>query len=1049
MFSKFDPKKILQMVLSTALLFSLGCGLKTGEKKPEPVPAQVKSAVCLNQAITDLKIYFKGEASTAQVESSLSCLEEVFVVFKDNIRGQHKNAFTAREITTFIEMNFLNEKNTIWRKNQSRFSDDFLQELMFFKVALFGGDNAVISKSEIDSIVNLVGNLKPDLVALNPDMKILTFEGVGILSALDEATKEKRFLAAKARFQNVVSKLTAEFAATNRPYQINRLLGFVTEILKFAGSQPDTIDTVQKAGSFLKNFKAHLIGSGFSLQGAEWKKLGMTLHEVYFQALRAEYFLKDLKDLGEKQTEKKWAVYEKVALDLAHLIENLLKTKETHQLTNKQMIEILQPLGVLIPKISEISEEMLDRLGDIKVTFLGDSEQGRELALDSALGSRTSSDQVAGNRAWSESDFAALQRKIPVLFSSLATILNTLEALKPTGQGVENRTGLSYVEFSEVEKKALHTVGELSQLIEMPYDLESLRQLIVLLAKGPLRGSLILPDRFEQFCVVAIAAKELLTGEGTSTVSATNLKLLLNVGARAYLNYAEYDLFLSGYATALSQAATNLPAEFFAGLERLWPKVKTTLVTELNLRTGHVISTPEWVKFIFTLQQQNTLTTALTQNSLTQAFDALWSHLLNRPEDRLQSIFRPGFDVITLEQIAPEIETALGLQRHIAQIFSSSDRFSKDSLSTEFQNHMTREFNPGLKKALTDMMGFLAQPISLTLNDQGMLKILESSAVEYRVRDLTLSNIARVIGRLLIRSYATDMTRVTQLSAVTEEEVQVAYTQLKPLAVDLDVVDVSNNTFVKSRFLEANLFLSVSDGDKLASFKELHHLIIHIFSGFARAGEIKKDIVKNCIPPDENGATAIKGRTKVSENCLLQQYSTHVAGFTSMPKFSEMKTTYTTEQVQEYALNLLKAAGHVVKDDGTVFMSDADLFPHVVQYIEMLYARHDTSQDGLLQKDEALAAFPIFENLLAELVQSYKQIKPEDLPGVFIYILKYGRPPNPKSIGEVLKFVAFIKDKEQKDWTINSTRLELGKILNYIADATLNTPQASVKSAAP
>lgn len=761
------------LVMTLILGVVAACGVKTGEKNPEMKPAKVKSAQCLKQSISELKIYFKGAASDLQVEHAVDCLQEVFIVFKENIRGQNKDVYTAREIVTFVETHFFNDD-----EGGLHFSDEFLKEVLEFKVAFVGGDKQFIHKAEIDSLAAFLGSFKADLVALNPYMKIL-----------------------------------------NSP---------------------------------------------------------------------------------------------KEAVD--------------HQ------------------------------------------------------------------------------------------------------------------EFSRAEEKVIAAAKKLAQQFVRYYDLESLRRLAVHLTNGPLKETFKLPDNFDQLFAAFIEGKILLTGEPNATVSPAGLGLLLNVGAQAFLNYQEYDLFISQYKFE--------SVDFIAGLEVLWPKVKKTLVTELTLKPTQRVTTPELVRFVLALQQQKLITTEFSESSLKSAFDGLWSHIFNRPEDRLKTVFRMGLDAVGFDQVVPEVEAWIGLQKNIAQIFSKSRSWGRNEILSEVQFRIAGEKNEDVKKSLQDLQHFVSQPIALTTNEKGFLQILDIQNSFYRQRDLTLSNVARTLARIIIRSYAKDLERVHKLSAVLQDEVQVAYDQFKPIAVEFDIVDQSNVTFIKSRFIEANLFLSVSDGDKFASFDELHHLIEHIHSGVLRAGEIKPFILDRCLPEGTN-RLLVRGQTRVSEDCLLNLYENNETAFLGIPQFLNMRSQNTPEELRGYHLNLLKAAGHVPNEEKNVMLSDADLFPHVVQYIEMVYARHDVSGDGLLQKEEALAAFPIFKELLTDLVKSYKQIKPEDLPGVFVYILKYGRPPNPKSIGEVLKFVAFIKDKEQKDWVLGSTRLDLGKIFNYIADATINNPTITPVTPAP
>lgn len=81
-----------------------------------------------------------------------------------------------------------------------------------------------------------------------------------------------------------------------------------------------------------------------------------------------------------------------------------------------------------------------------------------------------------------------------------------------------------------------------------------------------------------------------------------------------------------------------------------------------------------------------------------------------------------------------------------------------------------------------------------------------------------------------------------------------------------------------------------------------------------------------------------------------------------------------------------------------------------------------------------MLAYPVFKSTIKEMLKvipNGSKITDAQLPGVFIYLLKYGRPP--KGLGETLKFLGFINDEKQ--WIIQSNRLDLGIIFNFIADS--------------
>ena len=300
---------------------------------------------------------------------------------------------------------------------------------------------------------------------------------------------------------------------------------------------------------------------------------------------------------------------------------------------------------------------------------------------------------------------------------------------------------------------------------------------------------------------------------------------------------------------------------------------------------------------------------------------------------------------------------------------------------------------------------------------------------------MLLSNISRAGSRLFIRSYANEIDRAVHLIGVTQAEAEVAFKQFKGVGVDVKLIEPENTSFMKSRFMEANMFLGTSNGDQLANFGEIHQLIIHITSGMARADVLKQKIVKLCLPPMQDEITP---KTGVWEECLLKLYYAETEAYQELPEFLNLKKQFTEQENKDYYLSLLKAIGHVPNDKKVVYFVDADLFPHVIQYVEMVYARHDLNQDKFLDKCEALKAFPIYHDLIKQLTMEYK-LSERQLPGVFIYLLKYGRPP--KSPAEIFKFIGFINNPNK--WDIKATRIDLGKIFNFIGDSIKEKPVPS------
>lgn len=985
-------KNILSTVLGFSLLANVGCGLKIGEPEPPVTVAKIESVQCLNPALDSLKLFFVGQATDNEVNTSVNCLGHVLQSFKDNIRGEKKDIFTPHEIATFLQNNVL--------ENGVHFEDSFLDQLMKFKVVLVGGDPAYLQKNEIDALVKFTERMRQPLVDLNPHMKILTMNWSTSEQPQDLTEKEKIFLAAKVQFSKFIASFCQELSVNNRPYEIEDFVGFVYEIARFVNVDVQTLSTIQNSKPFLVKFKNYLIGGTTKIQGDEWLNVGLTLNESYFQVLRLKYFLENLQP---GQVQERWYFYQKITHDLTALVEQLLISQQKKSLSAAELTDLLSSVSNFLPDY-QIDESLVVDLGRIKVLIVGDSSES----------------------LWTIDDFRKLAQKYDVLFHSISILIDHSKYLKvsSSSESVEDVFLPTYTEFLSAEDTLNTEIARLLQNLEGQYSLQYFKDLLLHLSGGLLKGKLKLPDNFDSLFTVAQSSQSLFVGHTRPVLSSYDLQLIGTTLSRLFLHYQEYNFFLSK-----EKLSTN---NFLTGVEKLWNKLKLTLQNELNAKETHCFSTSDFKTIILSAQQEKLLKTHLRDSSVDSLFNALWSNLLNDPNRRLAGEVRPGFDSVSLDILSTEVSYWLQTQKFITGIFEKNQTWSLDEVNSELQKILEHSSDEMNNEGLKEFKSLLSIQYGMNFDQQGFLKILTDDNKQYHFDDLSRSNLSRALARLAIRSYAQDAQRINQLQGVVQAEADLAFAQLKPLAVDLGFLEESNNTFISSRFREANLFLTVSDGDELVNFLEFHHLVLHIFSGVSRASVMQDEILKSCsVVYDRFGSPY-----STDQSCLLGLYYKSTQAFLDLPGYLSLQRNLSQTEFQDYSLGLLKAIGHIENEQKQVLFSDLSLYPHIIQYVEMIYARHDLNHDGLLQKDEALLAFPVFKNLLRDLVKSYKQIKEDDLQGVFIYILKYGRPPKKESIAEVLKFVAFIRDKDQKGWDIQTRREDIGKILNYIADAT-------------
>lgn len=1003
--------KTLSLGLATLLFLTVGCGLKLGEKNKTENIAEIKGASCLRDSVEQLKTFTKGDATDDQVAESIQCLQNVLIAFKDNIRGASKEGYTPQEVGNFITDQFL--------KDGTKFSDEFLTQVFKFKVLLVGGEEQFLSKPEVLALSSIIARLKPGLVKINPHMKLI----VSKWTPQNNSEDEQKYKKAKKEFEGFLISVSSLLASTERSYSLSDLINLAVEIAKFVKSDDSTVKKIAAAKALIVEFKLSLIGGNDALVGKEWISFGRTLGEVYFQSLRFKYFYDNLK---EDQVAEKWKIYEYLAVDVSTLIQDLLTAKGDNDISNAEILNILDAAKPLISNVN-VNPELLRQVGKLKDIFFGTN--------------RTKDDIK-----WTKSDFAALSAKAPILFKNVGVILQNFKHLKVDKEGYRKNL-IKYEEFNKAEIAIAQAVKELSEQIVNNYDLGDLKLLIVNLSETLLKDNLKLPDNFDDLMELLKSAKLTLTGQKGSEISKANLQLLLNVGIRAYSHYVEFTNFINVF---------NLEEKgFINSFDKLATKVEETLALELKLKSNHMISTSELSQLVLQAQSLKFINTKIRESTLETILNALWSNILNNPESRLAKQIQPGLNSVVLKQIGQELHLWINNQKAITDLFDKKAELTKEELITGLQR----------KSGLLELKRAISAPGFMNFNDKGFLKINTDTNNIYRVHDLSNSNLGVILGRVVIRSYAEDIQRVNELTGASLVEVQTAFAHFKQLLHDLSLVDESNNTFIESRFREANLFLAPSDGNAYASFTEIHHLILHILSGVKRANSLEKIILEKCLKSENKEDI---NKSLIDQTCLLDLYFNERASFDDLPAFLNMRKTSpqngsinsefcakdentesedckTLELNKAYYLGLLKAAGHIEPDTEpyTVILGDANLFPHVAQYVEMIFSTHDKSKDGLLQKEEALKAYPVFAEtlLLLKSQAAFKDFEGNDFLGLFVWLIKKGQ------ITPINTMKKFAKDHVcnldpappapcAHDWTTNGSRIELGKIFTLIAAFT-------------
>jgi hypothetical protein len=976
MFSKF-----LVGFLIAASLFS--CGLKVGESVPKNDIVELKNTKCLNQAITDIKTFFDGTAEDRQVNTAFQCISQVLMAFKNNVNGVNRDFFAPEELSYFIEQNFL--------KGEYSFRSGFLVEIMKLKLVFLGGSSTVFYKKDIEQLSLVIDRLRPEIVKLNAEMKIVSNHWK--FETLNDQEKESQFTKAKLNSLHFFEFISKEFARSGNGYEAEHFLNLIKEIAIFAKADMSTVDNIEKGRPFLIQFKKNLVGDGTLILPADWIKVSKSLNEMYFQFLRIRYFLKPL---AENQREQRWVVYQKITEDVLDLISSLLDAQKKPVLTNDQVHDLVSSV---LPVFSDqtIDQQLVDSFSDIKVALLGKNKTQRD--------------------QWVPNDLNLIKSKVPILFSNIRDIFGSLTNI----QKLSVLGSVSYPDFNKDEITFNSSVENLMSIFDGEYNLFFAKQFLQSLDRNKLLPGFELPQKFEGLYKSVVSLKYVLTGQQGADLKNYELKHLTQFCSRTYFHYLEYSQFIKTYSFQESK--------IYSGLEKLLPKLKFTINKALQFKAAKFISTNELLSLYYNLQSEHIIESKFSLATVSSVLEIMWSNIFVDANHRLSGAQLQGFDSEALDTLFSEINLFIQSGHDTAAIFNQDVRLEQSEILSRIDKLLLNSISGIQIESLTELRRVIDGPLAMTLDQNKFLRIFDLNS--YQVKDVFQAQVAKTLSRLLIRSFSNNPLSVQQVKGLNLGEAQYFFDSIKNLFYDLDLISPNNTTFVASRFREANLFVNHANGDDLANFEELTDLVIHIFSGLERGNVLKQQAVQACLPPQNDPVT---GHTEIAEDCLLQVYFDSENGFEAIPKFSAMKKIFTEDQNKNYYLSLLKSAGHVQNPQKNVKFGDANLFPHVVQYVEIIFAKYDLNQDDFLVKDEALLAFPVFKSTIKEMLKvipNGNKITEAQLPGVFMYLLKYGKPP--KGLAEQLKFLGFINDETK--WIVQSSRLDLGVIFNFIADS--------------
>jgi hypothetical protein len=1004
----FSKNSLVAIVMAAMTAFMSGCDSKIGENPPVAKAHEYAGAACLSHTSSVMREFIEGNAKEGDLNALWGCLGGAVQSFQRYVRGSDKSRYTSQELATFIEKNYLDQTKG------AKISPELQLEFMKLKQLFLGGNVSYITQKELTSMQDVFSMLNGITVRMNPYMKIMVLKWS--VSDTNQVQKDMLFFEeANKELQNSSRALAAHIEKNGQTYKMSDFVTFLRELSKTLGDEWPGVDKVAKAMPLIKSTKKALAGGKEeSIAPNEWRRFSLLGARGYIQYLRYYYFIEQV---PETDTGYRLTYLARTTEDVLSVFQDLVAEKPEGKVSIQEVNNLLKALSEAWDGF-KVSPKMVLETMKIKQLIFGGS-------VDS----------------FTTNDFKTARMKVNRLKAIVERFLPYYSIYSLDWDPQMYSYQQSQKLFQDAQGVLEQSGTELATLIEGPYDL---RDLIVILREYEalyphkdkdskrLKDAEYVPmsQKLEKLMPLILEAKTMVFGGKDSTLDKAIWSPLLSLGARIYTSALYHHYFIS-----------EKPME---KTDTLW-SLSTFSNQSLNLLRDILVKKPVHQ---VTLSDIMTIT-KLLQNagfidnkkiniqSLTTIVKLVLNNVLVSPEDRLGGYVPNAITMHSVELLRDELQIWIDTEIFFAQLtrkYQSNQGLRPRDFADAVEKGRTHpDSSTALRTGLRELGPVVQTPAPLTVDAQGRMYISRELQQVYNQQSMSQLNLNRALARLMIRSFAGDLSRIKSNAGVTVEEVNAVFKTVKPFFVDIGLLEPDNDTFGDARFRDANIFMPHSDGNKTASFVELTDLVGMLWSGVSINTMLTEAMPKDClfeqmVKSKKTGIEKLEKMVKV--DCAANAYRFSLMDkMTATPVFRRYLQGADRDETLEFINNIFKSSGYVPNKSRTTKLVDLGQVPHAIQYVEMIFTRFDENSDGVLTKYEALKAYDLF----AELLKQYAgdQVAPKDLDSVFMFLLRYGKAPT--TIKE--KATWFLRWKGRpENWNVAADRSQLARILGYIAD---------------
>lgn len=918
--------------------------------------------------------------------------EDALSIFEDLVR-EKPSGVVSREEMNEILVAF----SAAWP--DFHYSDKLGSEAMKLKQVFIGGEHESWSVRDFENARLKVKALRVIFERVLPYVDIYT--GEWNPTKLDAADAQQAFADATDALATSAEELGSNLETS---YAISDARAFAKEWSRLY-PQPPGEGFSAKIEPYLpvvQNLKNTAFGDTNDVIGkTQWPMFLKVSGQAYMIYLRYDYFLKNI-PTGDTAAEL--APLAATLDDAVGMLSGITAAKPGGKITLVEMNKLLASLSSIwkgLPYSDKLGVEIMK----LKQALVG-----------------------GANDSWTVADFQQLQGKAKIAVAMVQQLLPHLDVYK----GSWDPTKLDPTEAATVfndAKSALDSAAvSAGKLFAGDYSLRDLKSLVGEWTKvsPPSKPENGLDKMLETYSPLVQKTKNLLFGDNDDVFHPAQWPVLLSIGVEGFSDFRYYDYFVD-------RRDWNDSATY--GVFGRFVDTGLALANKiLDTKPSHALSPMEIRSVFETLQKAGFLTSlSIRGDTLEYVVSIALNRVLQSPKDRLDGKTPISLTKASLAYARSQLFVWITTQQFLLDVVNAAPNKEISAVDLLAKIDALKTVNPApsplLMEGVVEMTQLINAKVLLTLDAGGRVIVSGRLSPKIGVATAKMENMVRAVDRVLMYAYVDSLDRIKNFTGVRAEEAEVAFQELRGLAIDIGLLSETNTTFVSNRFRESNIFMPHSNGDNLASFSEVGDLVTMILSGLKLDSQMRASLVKEC-----SSVADPKQSDTIAYGCLYGNYKRQFpVVFTSLPEFQKYQSAQDNDTFNFFTYNSLKAAGYVPNLQDKVKFEDIALLPHLIQYVELLLSRFDLNRDNAIDSGEAELAFPAFRSLFKELAKKELEsglIKEEELLALFEFVLYYGRPPG---LADLLKWNSWKKNPSK--WTVvYADRTKMAQILGYVAD---------------